>query len=269
MEGNMSKHTNHRDPVKKVSVSQNFLTNRKLLERIVTISNINKQDTVIEIGTGKGHLTRTLCRKCRRLYSIEIDKSLYEQAKNTLSGCENLKLICGDFLDYRLPSGTDYKIFANIPFFITTKIIRKLTETANPPQDIWIIVEKGAAKRFMGKNRETMQSLFLKPGWNTEIAWHFRRSDFHPMPAVDCVLLHLARKKSPDLSKKEYREFRHFVEHSMKYGLFGKQSLLTRKQINTALKREKLPPLTPGGEILYIQWLCLFRCYQKMRQVNG
>ncbi len=261
----MSNNTNHRDPGKKVSVSQNFLTSRKLLERIVAVSNINRQDTVIEIGTGKGHLTRTLCRNCRRLYPVEIDKTLYEQAKEKLSDCENLKLICGDFLHYRLPSGINYKIFANIPFFITTKIIRKLTETANPPQDIWIIVEKGAAKRFIGRDRETTQSLLLKPGWDIEIAWHFRRSDFHPMPSVDCVLLHLARKKTPELTKKEYRAFRHFVEPSQKYGLFGKRSLLTRKQINTALKREKLPPLTPGGEILYIQWLCLFRCFQRMQ----
>lgn len=250
----MSKHT-------KISVSQNFLTNRILLERIVNISHINKQDTVIEIGTGKGHLTRTLCQRCRLLYSIEIDRNLYELTKKKLSDCQNLKLIHGDFLNYRLPSGKDYKVFANIPYCITTQIVRKLTEGANPPRDIWIIVEKGAAKRFIGKPKETSQSLFLKVGWHAEIAYHFKRSDFHPMPSVDSVLLHLSRKKKPDLNKKELPAFRYFVTHSLKYGLYGRKSLLTKRQIHTALKWEKLPPLKPGGEILYIQWLCLFRCY--------
>lgn len=252
----------------KISVSQNFLTSRKLLERIVNLSNINNQDTVIEIGTGKGHLTRTLCRKCRHLYSIEIDQKLYEQTKEKLSGCHNLKLIHGDFLNYRLPSKTDYKVFANIPYSITTQIIRKLTDAANPPQDIWIIVEKGAAKRFMGKPKETAQSLFLKVGWHAEITYHFRRSDFHPMPSVDSVLLHLTKKEQPDLVRKEFLEFQHFVTHSLKYGLYGRRSLLTKKQINTALKREKLPPLSPGGETLYIQWLCLFRCYRRLKHFS-
>lgn len=143
----MSKNQKHSNYLHKVSVSQNFLTSKKLLGRIVNLSNINKPDTVIEIGTGKGHLTRTLCQKCGFLYSIEIDQ--------------------------------------------------KLTTAMNPPQDIWLIVEKGAAKRFTGKSGETAQSLSLKTAWETEILYHFRRSDFHPMPSDDSVLLHLTRKKHP------------------------------------------------------------------------
>lgn len=250
---------------KKISISQNFLTSRKLIERIINLSNIHKQDTVIEIGTGKGHLTRTLCKKCGFLYSVEIDQRLYEQTKEKLSGCQNLKLIHGDFLKYHLPTKKKYKVFANIPYCITTQIIHKLTDAANPPCDIWLVVEKGAARRFTGKSGESVQSLCLKTGWDMEILYHFKRSDFHPMPSVDSVLLHLSRKVKPDIERREFREFQKFITHSLKYGLYGKKSLLTKKQINTALKLEKLPPLNPGGEILYIQWLCLFRCYRRMR----
>lgn len=249
----------------KISVSQNFLTSKKLIERIINLSSICSKDTVIEIGTGKGHLTRTLCKKCGFLYSIEIDHKLYERAREKLSGCHNLKLIHGDFLKYHLPAKKEYKVFANIPYFITTQIIRKLTGAANPPCDIWLILEKGAAKRFAGKPKENTHSLLLKTSWNMEIIYHFRRNDFHPMPSVDSVLFHLSRKDTPDINKKDFREFQRFVTHSLKYGIHGKRSLLTKKQINTALKLEKLPPLSPSGEILYIQWLCLFRCYQKMK----
>lgn len=250
---------------KKISISQNFLTNRKLIERIINLSSIQKQDTVVEIGTGKGHLTQILCKKCDFLYSIEIDQRLYEQTKEKLSGCQNLKLIHGDFLKYRLPAKKKYKVFANIPYCITTQIIHKLTNASNPPCDIWLVVEKGAAKRFTGKPKESIQSLSLKTGWNMEILYHFRRSDFHPMPSVDSVLLHLSKKEKPDIERREFHEFQRFVTHSLKYGLYGKKSLLTKRQAHTALKLEKLPPLSPGGEILYIQWLCLFRCYQKVK----
>ena len=85
------------------------------------------------------------------------------------------------------------------------------------------------------------------------------------MPSVNSVLLHLSRKQKPDLARKDLPEFRQFITHSMKYGLYGRRSLLTKKQVGTALRLANLPPLKPGGETLYIQWLCLFQCYRKMK----
>ncbi len=87
----MSKKNKQSDYLQKLSASQNFITSGKLLHRIVNLSSITRQDTVIEIGTGKGHLTRALCQKCGFLYSIEIDRKLYQHAKKRLAGCQNLK----------------------------------------------------------------------------------------------------------------------------------------------------------------------------------
>lgn len=242
------------------SVSENFMTSQCLLDRIVDLSTIEKNDMVIEIGAGKGHLTRALCKKCGYLYSIEIDKKLFEKTKSKLSDVSNLRLIHGDFLKYRLPAKGEYKVFSNIPYFITTQIIDKLTEAPNPPKDIWIVLEKGAAKRFMGMPRESSKSLLLKVNWELELLYYFKKDDFHPKPSVDSVLLHLSKKCNPDLDKADFYAFRKFVAHSLKYGLF---SLLTKKQVSMALQLVDLPPLQADGEILYIQWLCLFRCYKK------
>ena len=251
------------DYKRNLSDSQNFLTNRQLIERIVSLSNIGKTDTVLEIGAGKGHLTEALCRKGGFLYSVELDRKLFESTGKKLSHLSNLRLIHGDFLKYPLPSKGDYKVFANIPYFITTPIIEKLTNAPNPPSDIWLIMEKGAAKRFLGSPRENSKSLLLKVKWNMKILYHFRREDFHPMPSVDSVLLHFSQKPVPDLNKAELPAFRKFVEHGMKYGICGKRALLTKRQAATALKRAGLPPAYEDGVTLYIQWLCLFRCYQK------
>lgn len=247
-----------------LSLSQNFITNKKLIQKIIRLSDINKADTVIEIGTGKGHLTEELCRKGGCVYSVELDRKLYESTKEKMSEVSNLNLIHGDFLKYTLPAKGEYKVYANIPYFITTQIIDKLTNGPNPPKDIWLIMEKGAAKRFMGAGKETETSLLLKVNWEMKVLYHFRREDFHPKPAVDSVLVHFSRKAVPDLNKKECAAFKRFIEHSMKYGICGKKGLLTKKQVSVALKQAGLPHAHEDGVTLYIQWLCLFRCCRQI-----
>lgn len=246
-----------------ISVSQNFITDQKLIRRIIHLSKIGKEDTVLEIGTGKGHLTEALCKEAGYVYSVEIDRRLYKSAGKRLAKQSNLKLIHGDFLQYGLPAKGTWSVFANIPFCITTQIVEKLTTAANPPKEIWLIMEKGAAKRFLGQPEETKRSLLLKVHWNMEVRWHFRREDFHPMPSVDTVLLHFSRKPIPDLNRKEFSAFRGFIEHSMKYGVCGKRGLLTNRQVAAALRQAGLPHAHKDGVTLYIEWLCLFRCWRE------
>ena len=258
--------TQNYDYTKHVSDSQNFLTKGQLIRKILNLSSITSSDTVLEIGTGKGHLTEALCHRSGFVYSVEIDQKLFEASKAKLADLTNLKLVKGDFLKYSLPAQGDYKVFANIPYFITTQIIDKLTNASNPPADIWLIMEKGAAQRFSGHPRENTKSLLLKVRWEPKILYHFHREDFHPKPSVDSVLLHLKRKTVSDLPRSDIFAFQKFIEHSMRYGLCGKQGLLTKKQVSTALKMANLPPAHENGVTLYIQWLCLFRCY---RQCHG
>lgn len=257
------------DYVKRVSDSQNFLTDSKLLQRIVRLADFQKQDMVLEIGTGKGHLTEALCKKAGKVCSVEIDRGLFENARKRLSKYGNVELIAGDFMKYRLPGKGTYQVFSNIPFFLTTQIVDKLTKGPNPPSDIWLVMEKGAAKRFMGLPRETVKSLELKVHWEMKIVYHFRREDFHPKPSVDTVLIHFSRKKIPDLNAVEYREFLKFVERGMKYGITGKGGPLTKRQASAALKRAGLYHAHEDGVTLYIQWLCLFRCYQGLTNSAG
>lgn len=115
---------------------------------------------------------------------------------------------------------------------------------SNLPVDIWLVMEKGAAKRFMGLPRGTTKSLLLKVNWEMEIRYHLRREDFHPMPSVDSVLIHFKRKAVPDLKKNECYDFKRFIEHCMKYGIYGKNGLLTKRQVSVAL----LVPMLSGQE---------------------
>lgn len=243
-----------------VCYTQNFLTSRKTINRLLRLTDIGKTDTVVEIGAGKGHITKALLEICGKVVATEIDAGLCASLRGKLAGTANLTLSNRDFLKSPLPLG-EYKVFANIPFGITTDIVKKLTQSNNPPLDAWLIMEKGAAKRFCGKPWESLQSLLLKPFFDTRIVYYFRREDFHPAPGVDVVMLHIAHKTQPEILPQHKEAYRDFISHALRHGLSGKQALLTKRQISTALGLAGLQPIEQSDEVLYVQWLCLFRCW--------
>jgi len=210
--------------------SQNFLTSGRVIRRIVSLANLNDSDHVVEIGPGKGHITRELLSRCGHVTAVELDPKLCAALRIKFSGVPGLHLAQGDFLAHPLPRGP-YKVFANIPFGRTTDILRKLTQGSHPPQEAWLVVEKGAAKRFLGLPHESLASLNLKPWFEGEILYHFRREDFHPMPAAAAVLLHLKRKPAADITPAQRGAWMRF----------------------TAAR------LPTTRDTLYVQWLCLFR----------
>ena len=243
------------------SVSQNYLTSSKTIQRLLRLTSISKDDHVIEIGAGKGHITRELVKSCRSVSAYEIDSKLLGRLQESLAKNDNLKLSNRDFLKAALPKSGIYKVFSNIPFSTTSDIVRKLTDINNPPQEAWLVMEKGAAKRFMGVSGDSLASISIKPFFNIGIVCHFSRDDFHPAPSVDVVLLHLAKKGLPDLLLVERKSFYTFVDRSIRQGVY---SQLTKRQVATALRLARLPQIKESGHILYIQWLCLFRCYHHL-----
>lgn len=245
---------------KNLTISQNFLTSRKTIDRLISKTTLSQSDTVLEIGAGKGHITKALSEICRTVISYELDQSLYTKLSPQLKN--NVKLYHADFLKCSLPK-QPYKVFSNIPFSITSEIMRKLTASNNLPTAIWLVMEKGAAKRFSGLPKENPSSLLLKPFYDSKIIWHFNREDFHPAPRVDTVLLELKLKQRYDILPEQRSAFTVFINHSIKHGIYGSRSLLTKKQVSTALKLAALPQIPISGDISYIQWLCLFRCWQK------
>jgi len=237
-----------------LSVSQNFLTSRKTIDRLLRIANLTNTDNVLEIGAGKGHITKALIKKCNFVTAVELDKTLYQKLSVSLAGERNIKLINNDFLKIKLPQN-EYKVFANIPFSITTDIIKKLTQSENPPVEAWLVMEKGASKRFSGKPDENLHSLLLKPFYDIEIKYYFSKDDFHPSPSVDTVLFHISKKALPDIEFSNRIYYYDFINRAYKFGV---NTLMTKRQISKALRNASLPQ---SGETLYIQWLCLFRCY--------
>lgn len=237
---------------------QNFLTSGPVIRRLLDAARIGKEDLVIEIGPGKGHITRELLPRCGALKAAELDPALCRRLTEQFGGESNFHLYQGDFLKMPLPKG-GYKVFANIPFSRTTEIIRRLTGAPNPPSAAWLIVEQGAAKRFAGKPGDNLTSLSLRPFFDVRIAALVPRREFHPSPRVDAALLELTRRAQPDIPLKDQALYRRFLEQVWKQGL---RSLLTKRQISTALRLAGLPP-ADDANMKYVQWLCLFRCWRR------
>jgi|GEM_PF-218193 23S rRNA (adenine-N6)-dimethyltransferase len=231
-----------------VWVSQNFLTDAKTISRLLHKTSIAASDHVIEIGPGKGHITRLLVQLCHKVTAIEVDQQLFDKLRAKFSGTSNLSLHNQDFLQWRLPASRNYKVFANIPFSHTTAILRKLTESRNPPTEVWLTMEKGAAKRFMGKPRETLRSLMLKPAFELKIIYHFRREDFHPMPGVDVVLVHLKKKTQPDVPAANRRTYEYFVANGLRDNGAGLRRMFTKRQLFRALREAGLDGKKGGGK---------------------
>lgn len=179
--------------MKNLGYSQNFLVNKKLVERLISKSNIDVTDYVIEIGPGKGIITDVLSQHAGEVVAVEYDQELYNNLVRYHSH-DNVTYIFGDFLKYKLPLNRRYKIFSNIPFQITADIIRKLTDDVNPPSDINIIIQREAAKKNCGiplQKYEGFRAAIIKAQYKVEITHSFKRSDFFPSPNVDTVMLHM------------------------------------------------------------------------------
>ena len=190
----------HRHPRRRIAFAQNFLTSERLVRELVRQAGIGCGDVVLDIGAGSGIITAELARVAARVIAIEKDPRLVRHLRERFRGKENVKVVECDFLRYRIRV-RGYKVFANIPYNTTTAIVRKLLES--PLAEAHLIMQKEPARRLTGVN---LLSLLAQPCFEFEIVRHLRRTDFHPVPDVDSVVLRI-RRRNVRLLDDNYREF--------------------------------------------------------------
>lgn len=111
--------------------TQNFITSKNHVKNILKNTNITGQDKIIEIGAGKGHFTRELDLISQSVLAIEIDEKLARISQQKIETSNNSKVLTMDFLQFDFPKNTDYKIFGNIPYNISTDIVWKIAFESN------------------------------------------------------------------------------------------------------------------------------------------
>ncbi len=249
-----------------LSVSQNFLHDPTLVESLVQQSSIGSQDTVLEIGPGYGIITRVLCSHCRQVIAVEKDLRLAGMLRKQLQNIPNLALCNDDFLSHPLPEGA-YKVFSNIPFHITSAILKRLTGAANPPEDAYLVVQKEAAQVYTGGSTHTLRGVLLYPCFETAVTHRFQRVDFIPHPRVDVVLLHIHRRSQPLIDHRSRQFYRDFVvygfstwNHTVEKTL---RTLFSYHQLKQLRKRLGLSLDVPPGGLLPEAWLRIFDAFQQ------
>lgn len=264
----MSQDKNRRTSIR---YSQNFTVNDSVVAKIISLSSLDSNDIVIEIGPGTGSITNELLRVVKKVIGIEIDKNLFEKLKEKYSRTDNIVIINGDFLSYSLPNNK-YKVFSNIPFNITASIIKKLTVARNSPEDTYLFVQKESAIKFGGIGKETLASLLLKPFFNSSIVYDFNKTDFRPVPSVDIVLMRIEKRDSSLVEDREIKLYRDFIAYS--FGQWkptlreGLKSIFTDTQFARLSKDLKFSINAKPTELNFDMWLGLFNFFKQGVDIN-
>jgi len=252
---------------KEIKISQNFLKSPKFVLSLIEQSDISKDDIVVEIGAGKGIITKQLSLKCKKVIGIEYDYNLATKLREKFSDLDNIEIVKEDFLKYELPK-FPYKVFSNIPFNMTADIVIKLLESGNPPLSTYLILQDKAAGRFIGNPVATnsQTSILLQPFYDMGIITRISRNEFSPVPNVNAVLAKFIKKENPlvdSRSKKEYRDFIIYGFNQWKSTVLSAfKEVFSYKQTKIIRNNLKLEDLKPT-ELTLQQWLGLFETYME------
>jgi 16S rRNA (adenine1518-N6/adenine1519-N6)-dimethyltransferase len=175
------------------NLGQNFLTDPTILEKICSIAGVTEQDLVLEIGAGLGHLTAQLAGSARQVIAVELDKRLIPPLKEALLSFSNVQIIQGDIL--QLDPGdilqeNDYLVVANIPYYITSRIIRNLLETEHKPKQIILTIQYEVAQRVCARTgRLSLLALSVLMYGDPSLEMRVPAGAFYPAPKVDSAVI--------------------------------------------------------------------------------
>lgn len=239
---------------------QNFLIIEKVYEQIVTAAEIEKTDTVLEIGPGLGFLTSKLLDKAKKVIAVEADEKFMPILNNLKPLSPHLELVNNDILKYDerlLPN--KYKLVGNIPYYITGKIIRKFLTTKNRPSLIVILLQKEVAERICAQAGDhSLLSLSVQYYGTPKIIAKVNSDKFFPRPKVDSAILKITVDKiiSPLLEKKFWQivrigfsSKRKTLVHNLVAGL-----RLEKTEIKSIFAKLNLKPLARAQELDLLEW---------------
>lgn len=197
------------------SLGQNFLIDGNIVRKIVSESNITKDDYVLEIGPGMGTLTEELALNAKKVIAVELDKTLLPILDETLEKHDNVEIIYGDILDIDIENlikekfeGGPIKVVANLPYYVTTPIIGKLIEQNLNLESITVMVQKEVADRMAsgpGSKVYGSLSVFVNFYCHPEIVVKVPKTVFMPQPKIDSSVIKLNLKKElPDIDKDKF-----------------------------------------------------------------
>lgn len=195
----------------KKSLGQHFLVNPRIVADIVAASDVDDRDTVLEIGPGTGTLTAALAERSGRLIAVEKDRRLIAPLREQFADRANVRIVEGDVMTLD-PTSLDlapraYKIVANIPYYITSHLLRLMLETWPQPACAVLMVQKEVADRLRAAPPNmNLLALSVRVFADVRLVRTVARGNFRPAPLVDSAIISIV-PHDPVLSPAELEVF--------------------------------------------------------------
>ena len=194
-------------------LGQNFLIDRAILEKIVAAAELTPDDLVLEIGAGTGTLTGWLARQAGRVIAVEMDQRLMPVLQSVLADFENVTLIQGDILtldpaDLLGGASNPYKVVANLPYYITSAVLRHLLEATLKPQRMIITVQREVAERIVARpGQMSLLAVSVQFYVHPELLFCIPPDSFYPVPKVESAVVRLEPRAAPLAPENEKAAF--------------------------------------------------------------
>ena len=223
----------------KKSLGQNFMVGRRAIEQVLEAAELTPADVVLEIGAGLGTLTARLAERASQVVAVELDARMVEVLEQTLGEHPNLQLVAGDILEIDPASlfASPYKVVANIPYYITSAILRHLLEAAVRPTVIVLTTQKEVAQRIVARERLSLLAVSVQCYGRPRVVAHVPRGAFYPPPKVDSAVLRIDVYPAPAVPPADLDAFFRVVKAGFS---------APRKQLRNALAHDLG---RPAGEI--------------------
>jgi len=203
------------------SLGQNFLLSEGLLEGLLDAVGLAPEDCVLEIGPGAGLMTALMARRCRRVLAVELDRGLEPVLGDVLAGIDNVRVHYGDILKTDVVAlvgdefgGGEYRVVANLPYYITADTLLKLVALTRPPESIAIMVQKEAAERIMsapGSKQWCAMAAELQYYGKPEVLSEVPAEAFDPPPHVTSCFMRIDRHGAPIVTPKDEQLYRRLI----------------------------------------------------------
>lgn len=244
---------------------QNFLLNEEVVEKMIEAGKINKKDTVVEVGPGFGVLTLSLCEQAGKVIAYEIEKKIEPYWEERVKEYKNLEIIWGNVLYNKEFNFKKYKVIANLPYQITSQVIRFFLEQENKPESMVIMVQKEVGERICAKPGDlSVLGLSVQFYGEPEIVAIVPRDNFYPAPKVDSAVVKIVLKKDlPEVNEKKFFDF-------SKAGFINKRKLLIKnlknylgkknqEKIDKAFEKMDFSNNVRAQELSLEEWIKLFK----------
>lgn len=251
----------------KQSLGQNFLFDDNILARIVAVAEVSRQDDVLEIGPGVGHLTRHLARAARRVVAVELDDRLMPALQQQLADAEGVTIVHGDILEQdpsRWFGDAPYKVVANVPYYITGAILQHLLDGAQRPQLMVVTLQKEVAERIVAEPGDmTLLAVSVQFFGRPHIAGEIKAGAFWPRPEVDSAILRIDMHPAPPLPPQEQETFFRIVRTGFSQKRKQLQKNLRalgfdRRELLSLLRQAHVDPSRRAQTLSVEEWLAVY-----------